>query len=251
VLNMASMEQNGIWSENFKITAFMVDRHRKATLFTLQNLCQEAAGNHAHVRQLGYADMQAQGMAWVLNRLRIKVLQYPKWMERVTVKTWVSLMQPFSHRHFEVTSPVSETNAEEVILATAYSIWIPIDTTTKRPKRLTNNDFLLHDRVYDCEIPEKLRDTEGGIFSTERLVQASDLDMLGHVNNAKYVEWLLDDFLSKNKNGQVKVLEINYLSEVFEGSRVQFFCSNTPNEIFYSMKNKADDKEVCRAKLYF
>lgn len=242
------MEQNGIWSEDFKIRAFMVDRHREANLFTLQNLCQEAAGNHAHVRQLGYADMQARGMAWVLNRLKIKVFQFPKWMETVTVKTWVSQMQPFSHRHFQITLPVSETNTEEVILANAYSIWIPIDIVTKRPKRLPNEDLPLHNLAYNCEIPEKLSHTEGVLFSSERQVQSSDLDMLGHVNNAKYVEWLLDDFYSKNENIKPNALEINYLGEVFEKSTVQIFMQQLNDDFIYAIKNKADDKEVCRAK---
>jgi medium-chain acyl-[acyl-carrier-protein] hydrolase len=256
VLKKSTMEQNGIWSEDVKIRAYMVDRYREANLFALQNLCQEAAGNHAQMRQLGYEDMQARGMAWVLNRLKIKVFQYPKWMETVTVKTWVSQMQPFSHRHFQVTLPISKTNKEELILANAYSIWIPIDIATKRPKRLPNEDLPLHNLDYDCEIPEKLPlvlasnsvANEGVIFSSERFVQSSDLDMLGHVNNAKYVEWLLDDFYSKNKNLKPKALEINYLGEVFENSVVQIFIQQLKDETIYVIKNKADDKEVCRAK---
>jgi medium-chain acyl-[acyl-carrier-protein] hydrolase len=256
VLQKSSMEQNGIWAEEIKIRAYMVDKHREANLFTIQNLCQEAAGNHAHVRQLGFADMQARGMAWVLNRLKIKVFQYPKWMETVIVKTWVSQMQPFSHRHFQVNLPISEANTEEVVLANAYSIWIPIDIVSKRPKRFPTENLPLHNLDYNCEIPEKLPPviasdsvaTKGLLFSSERLVQSSDLDMLGHVNNAKYVEWLMDDFYTKNKNIKPKALEINYLGEVLENSAVQIFMQQLNDETIYAIKNKADDKEVCRAK---
>jgi medium-chain acyl-[acyl-carrier-protein] hydrolase len=263
------MEQNGIWAEDFKIRAFMVDKYREANLFTLLNLCQEAAGNHAHFRQLGYADMQARGMAWVLNRLKIKVFQYPKWMETVTVKTWVSQMQPFSHRHFQISTndtsrwniPLkSGENREGGILANAYSIWIPIDVVSKRPKRLTQEDFPLNNLEYDCEMPEKLGNTvtpsrdeaesiKGGIFSAEREVKASDLDMLGHVNNAKYVEWLLDDLSNKGIHTKPHSLEINYLGEVFEKSVVQFFTKKIDTEVFYTVKNRVGEKEVCRAKL--
>jgi medium-chain acyl-[acyl-carrier-protein] hydrolase len=250
------MEKNGIWAEDFRITAFMVDRHREANLVAIQNLCQEAAGNHAQFRQLGFDAMQAQGMAWVLNRLKVKVFQFPKLMETVTVKTWVSQMIPFSHRHFQVVLPISEGNVEEVVLANAYSIWIPIDWITKRPKRLMNHDVPLTNVLYDCEMPEKLGNTdgtsrdnrEGVLFSSERSVQASDLDMLGHVNNAKYVEWLLDDFFRKNKNSRPNTLVINYLGEVFEDSVVQLFKHQNGNSFHYCIKNKADGKEVCRAK---
>lgn len=249
------MEQNGIWSEDLKIRAFMVDRNREANLVSIQNMCQEVAGNHANFRRLGFADMQAQGMAWVLNRLKIKVLQFPKWTETVTVKTWVSQMSPFSHRHFQILLPntVDEGNPEAVgkgvVLANVYTIWIPIDIVSKRPKRVVDSEMPLHDVIYDCEIPEKLLHTEGGIFSSERQVQYSDLDMLGHVNNAKYVEWLLDDFYKNEDDVKPKTLEINYLGEVFMGTTVQLFTQKKEGVVLYVLKNKEHGKEVCRAKL--
>ena len=239
------MEQKGVWSEDIKIRAFMVDRNREANVVAIQNMCQEVAGNHANFRQLGFEGMQVRGLAWVLNRLKIKVFQFPKWTETVTVKTWVSQMQPFSHRHFQIILP----DTEGVILANIYTIWIPIDVVTKRPKRVVDFEMPLHEVVYDCEIPEKLVFTEGGIFSSERQVQYSDLDMLVHVNNAKYVEWLLDDFYKNNNYGKPKILEINYLGEVFEGATVQIYAQKEEREVVYTVKNKEDGREVIRAKL--
>lgn len=258
------MEQNGIWSEDLKIRAFMVDRHQEANLVAIQNIFQEVAGNHANFRRLGFEDMQAKGMAWVLNRLKINIFKFPKWTETVTVKTWVSQMQPFSHRHFQMILPDSEADivtperdeaevTKGVILANAYSIWIPIDVVTKRPKRITNHDLTLNTISYDCEMPEKLTfansEFDKSILSSERQVYYSDLDMLGHVNNAKYVEWLIDDFFKENRSKKPKILEINYLGEVFEGSTVQFFIQKQDDMIFYSLVNKEDGKEVVRAKL--
>ena len=239
------MEQNGVWSEDIKIRAFMVDRNREANVVAIQNMCQEVAGNHANFRQLGFEGMQVRGLAWVLNRLKIKVFQFPKWTETVTVKTWVSQMQPFSHRHFQIILP----DTEGVILANIYTIWIPIDVVTKRPKRVVDFEMPLHEVVYDCEIPEKLVFTEGGIFSSERQVQYSDLDMLGHVNNAKYVEWLFDDFYKNNNDDKSNALEINYLGEVFEGATVQIYAQKEEREVVYTVKNKEDGREVIRAKL--
>ena len=239
------MEQNGVWSEDIKIRAFMVDRNREANVVAIQNMCQEVAGNHANFRQLGFEGMQVRGLAWVLNRLKIKVFQFPKWTETVTVKTWVSQMQPFSHRHFQIILP----DTEGVILANIYTIWIPIDVVTKRPKRVVDFEMPLHEVVYDCEIPEKLPNAEGGVFSSERQVQYSDLDMLGHVNNAKYVEWLFDDFYKNNNDDKSNALEINYLGEVFEGATVQIYAQKEEREVVYTVKNKEDGREVIRAKI--
>lgn len=254
------MEENGIWSEDLKIRAFMVDRHQEANLVAIQNIFQEVAGNHANFRRLGFEDMQAKGMAWVLNRLKINILQFPKWTETVTVKTWVSQMEPFSHRHFQMILPDSKADTvtperdeaesiKGVVLANAYTIWIPIDVVTKRPKRITNHDLPLNTILYDCTMPEKLIFTEGCVLSSERRVQYSDLDMLGHVNNAKYVEWLIDDFFRENRTKRTKILEINYLGEVFEGTIIQLFVEKKDDMVFYSLRNKENGKEVVRAKL--
>ena len=243
------MEDNHLWSESIKIRAFMVDKNRVANFVTLQNLCQDVAGNHAQANGLGYTDMQARGSAWVLNRLKMTISDYPKWTETVTVQTWVSVMEPFSHRHFQIVLPASATHETEMILANVYSIWIPIDLVTRKPKRLSNHEFLVHQRAYDCEIPEKLAPNEDALFSSERIVQYADVDMIGHVNNTKYVEWLLDDFFRENKNKTPKSLDINYLGEIFEGDTVAIFVKKIDNVVIYAMKNKGDGKDVCRAKL--
>jgi hypothetical protein len=63
------------------------------------------------------------------------------------------------------------------------------------------------------------------------------------------VEWLFDDFFRNHKNKKPKILEINYLGEVFEGATVQLFSQQLDNEVIYVVKNKEAGREVCRAKL--
>lgn len=208
-LYFCNMENNGEWTEAFKIRTFMTDKSLEATMTTIGNLFQDAAGNHANFRKLGYHDMKEQNMFWVLNRLKIQMIRFPKWLEDVNVSTWVSEIQPFSHRHFIMT----DTQGKDI--GCGYSLWTPIDTITHRIKRLTNFDTPLVDKITLCGTSHKLPDADKVELSSEKLAKFSDLDFLGHVNNVKYVEWMLNDYYRNWGEDKFSSLEINYLNDVY------------------------------------
>lgn len=238
------MEQNGIWSESFRINAFMVDKNREAGFTTVANLFQEVANNHAFNRQLDFYNMRERGLFWVLSRLRLKLLRRPVWQETVLAHTWVSSMTPFAHRHLEM------LDAQAQPLAYAYSIWLPLDATTRQPRRLTEVEVPLSDKTTPLRAPGKIAAPEAGTVSFEKTVTYSDLDMLGHVNNVKYLEWMLDDLYQDTENTPYNTLEINYLNEVFQGQRVQLHATKTPEKACFMLHCAASGQEVCRAQWY-
>ena len=244
-LYFCHMENNGEWTETFKIRTFMTDKSHEATMITIGNLFQDAAGNHANFRKLGYHDMKEQNMFWVLNRLKIQVIRFPKWLEEVNVSTWVSEMQPFSHRHFIM------TDAQGQDIGCGYSLWTPIDTITHRIKRLTNFDTPILDKITLCGTPPKLPDTEGVELSSEKLANFSDLDFLGHVNNVKYIEWMLNDYYRNWGEDKFSSLEINYLNECLLDQVIAIYAKEEMDDMFYVLKRISDGKEICRARLGF
>ena len=235
------MEENGIWTESFRIHAYVVDKNREATIPTLCNLFQEVANNHAFNRQYDYFSMQERGMIWVLNRLNIKVLRYPKWQETLRVSTWVSLFVPFPHRHLEIVDEQGE------IVCCAYSLWFSLDSETHRPKRILDFDAPLSDKKTSCEFPQKVVYTEGVSLVSERRVVCSDLDMLGHVNNVKYTEWMLDVLPEIVGDGKPNSLEINYLGEAFINDTILFFMKKEARKIHFALRKKGENTDIIRA----
>ena len=209
------METNGIWKEQFKIMAYMVNQQRQLTIPMLSNLFQEVAGNHANFRKLGFFEMQNNNRFWVLNRFRLAIDEFPLWLDQVEVHTWVSMMRgPFSNRHFAIFK-----NGKQ--LASAFTFWVAIDSNSHKPVRINSEEVvILEDEIADCGPAEKLRPFEGGIKIGTYKVQQSDIDMLGHVNNVKYIEWL---FNQVNSQITIKKLEINYLKETHLDDEVMFF----------------------------
>jgi medium-chain acyl-[acyl-carrier-protein] hydrolase len=234
------MESNGIWTESFTLHAYMVDKNREATLPALLNFFQEVANGHAFNRQYDFFSMQERGLIWVLNRLNINVLRFPSWQETLHVSTWVSQFEPFPHRHLEI------VDNEGKVVCCAYSIWLSLDAETHRPRRILDFSAPLSDKKTTCDAPQKLQNTEGG-FTSLRQVVYSDLDMLGHVNNVKYVEWMLDVLHQIEPDVKPKNMAINYINEAFLNENVLFLVKKEANKVYLTLKRKQDEVDICRA----
>ena len=238
------MEDKGVWQEWFTILAFMADKNKEAHLTSLCNLLYEVAGNHANFRDLGFEAMKRRGLHWVLNRLKLEVIRLPQWRERIKITTWVSEMKPFSHRHFLVEDEAGN------VLASGYSIWIPIESATRKPKRFDDYDVPLIPKLAPCGPTEKLTGHVETSLSYIYKVAYSDVDMIGHVNNAKYVEWVMNDFMVRHVVPP-RVFSIQYLAEVFLGEEICIRYKEEAESLYYVLTDVEEGREVCRAKVYF
>ena len=82
------MEKDGIWHEEIVIKSYHLNLKGNATLPAIAYFFQDAAGNHAEARGFGFHDMLKAGTFWVLTRKKIEVVRYPKWQEKITIKTF-------------------------------------------------------------------------------------------------------------------------------------------------------------------
>jgi acyl-ACP thioesterase len=242
------MEENGIWKESFTIQANMVDTSHYTTMTSICNFLQIIAGNHAHFRGLGFGDMSASGNFWVLNRLLVEMESMPKWRSEITIHTWVSSMKgPFSYRNFII------YDKNNIYLGSASTLWVALNTKTRRPVRLNTDTFpILQDKKPKCGEPQKLASLKSDdIVSSEHKVVYSDLDVAQHVNNTKYIEWLLDSYGTLNRRTTPHQLEINYLNETHSEDTIVIssFKPHNENTDLHQMNRKSDGKEVVRARL--
>ena len=74
----------------FTVRSYEAGIANHVTLPTLCNYMQEAAGISAARLGWGIQDLQAEGLTWMLSRLRVSVTRYVPWGETVTVRTWPS-----------------------------------------------------------------------------------------------------------------------------------------------------------------
>jgi acyl-ACP thioesterase len=178
----------------------------------LCNLLQLTAAAHSEIGGISFSDMQQFNQAWVLSRIRVELNELPKWKDTITVKTWIkSLENTRSIRALEV-------YVNERKVAGAESFWAVFNTQSRRPEALAlpYEHFELYPQQSATEksFSKVNLDFEKEIVN-KKIVALSDLDIVNHVNNVKYLEWCLDVANAEQiLSNSIKALNLNYLQEL-------------------------------------
>lgn len=178
----------------------------------LCNLLQLTAAAHSEVGGISFADMQEFNQAWVLSRMRVEITALPKWQDVVTVKTWInSLENSRSVRALEM-----YVNGKKIVGSETY--WAVFNTKARRPEALSlpfEHFELFPDNRATVEGFSKININPEKESVFEKTVYLSDLDIVNHANNVKYLEWCLDHVDAKKiLKQEVKSFEMNFLKEL-------------------------------------
>ena len=218
----STLIMNETYEERFKVCTWDVDESDKLTMAAAYNYFQEAAGHHATVLGVGSAFMKANGIVWILSRMSAVLDSRPGSGSRLIVRTWPrGTDRLFAVRDYELRDYELRDEAGAVV-GRGRSVWLIVDGASFRPRRpeaiaagLPTNDGLQ-------ALPggaQALKATEGLEKTADRTVAYSDLDSNGHMNNARYVQWIqdaLDPAALARANGMR--LDLNYLAEMKIGS---------------------------------
>ncbi len=239
-----------IWQENYRIRSYEVDCCNRLSILSAFNYMQEAASRHAEALGVSIHQLLAENKTWLLSRLKINISDYPGWNDRIRVNTWSSgAQQSFALRDFEL------TDTDHRPFAKALSAWLVIDLQRRRPIRI--GPFL--ERLKPIEGRhildgglDKLPPLKQHTHEIRFVVRYSDLDINQHVNNVKFVEWVIESLPPAVLNSMIlKELEINFLAEAFYGDQILVNCApqNSDNSQFlHRLTRRHDNHELARAR---
>ena len=187
---------------------------------------QEVSSNHADHLGIGYHQMVTSNMVWVLSRMKIYFCEFPTLDEPVFIETWPRGVQQkiFCTRDYKLFSPLGKPYAAAT---SAYLIIDPVKRRMLLPNSLVQT-IPANEGIYAVdELLERIATPDE--FQQETLVTAeySDVDLLGHVNNARYIEWICDSFpQAQYQKARLDWLQINYNNEVKPGEQIALRISS-------------------------
>jgi len=244
-----SIEPN-VLRDTYQIRSYEVDCRNRLSVLSMFSFIQEAASKHAAALGVSIQQLLSENFTWLLSRLKIKIVSYPGWNDRIQVSTWPSgTGQLFALRDFEI------KNGENRIIAAAVSAWLVIDLKRRRPVRIS--PFV--DRLKPIEgshiLPDKL-DKLAALRQNDHkrnfVVRYSDLDINQHANNVRFVEWVVEGVPSAVLMTSVPAeIEINFLAEAFYNDQIQAVCHSLDpddTEFLHSLARRQDGRELVRAK---
>ena len=235
--------------EEYIVPTYHVDFDRKITVPNLLLLLQESAWKHANQHDFGYNHLQEKGLFWVLAKIKLVMYRYPHWQERLRIETWGKLPELLTaFRDFEG----FDEQGEKLFAAT--SAWHILSTAGNRPQPM--GDFktlfpIAEGRHAIEEKPAKITIVKNPQQTLPAAVLPSDIDMNLHVNNTRYIQWILDRFdFGFLQQHQLKEIEVNFLSQAKMGDRYVITTGMLRNNEFISSALHDDDdhKELTRVR---
>lgn len=239
------------YSKTFEVHYYEIDKYQEATPVSILNYLEETAICHSESVGFGIGKLLEMNMGWVLNRWKVKMKRYPKWNEKIIIETWPSSFDRFyANREFKI------FDEERKEIGRASSRWILLNLIKKRPLRIPVEIGEAYgieaEKAFEffCDFNNEVISDEGMDFYVRR----SDIDTNNHVNNTKYLEWILEVIPSgTQKNYLLKEFEILYKKETTYGNSILSNCSSiaeedNSNAFLHTITEKDRNLELAVAK---
>lgn len=253
----------GSHTEWFTVRGYEVNEDNRLKLQCLSDYLQEAAGVHAAHLGLSLERLQAEGVTWVLSRFQFAPEYMPLAGTRLAVETWPVGVEGLQYRRdFRV------VGEDGTLVARAVSHWVVVNFSTRRVGRvpafiaeiaLDNAETVMD--LSRAKLPALAREEETCRFT----VRLADMDRNRHVNNVRYMDWILESVPDSVRDGRVPVfLEMSYKAEslrrdvvsarirpdAVDGERED--CGNCAGEesasFCHALVRDGDDRELVRGR---
>lgn len=182
--------------QNFKKTySVLLDKLNNGKQLSPVNLIDylsNTAGSHSESLGFSLESLYKKGYSWILLSWNIKIEQLPVIEEKFQIETWISKSKRcFAYREFLV------RNSQSKIIINASSRWVFYNIKKRKPAKIfpefsaywtinpekSCNKFILDTPLIKQSVNNK---TEHNL-----IVQKEDIDILNHVHNSKYIDWVL------------------------------------------------------------
>lgn len=177
---------------SFVLYSYEVDASQHLSVRALCQFLQEAADQHVNRLGVSMERLGREHLAWVLHRLRVEIDVYPGTGAELLVRTWPTGFDRVSaSRDWEVLW-------EGRSIARASSDWVMVDVNKRALARIPEWALELGHAQVAAREPllalkrRKLSPVRSPELSSDFVVRRGDLDLVGHVNNVRYVEWALE-----------------------------------------------------------
>lgn len=206
------------------LPCYQTDRDGSLRVAGFMDLAQEIAYWAAEELGFGYTSLHLHHTAWVLSRMHIRFEKPARWRDTVKLYTWHKGAEGlFYLRDFDLQDP----SGRHLVRCT--SSWVVMNEESRRlvrPEDLPSQ--LMLDGPVDDAIPEPApkvvfpRDAEPEAAG-EHVVSYSDIDIVGHTNNVRYLVWAMDHIPPEDAMKPVKDILINFNKETTLGDRVELY----------------------------
>ena len=210
-----------IYRQQLTVDPSETDRDGRLRPSQILRYAQEVAGEHCKILSLSHDLLAAKGMFWAVVRNRVRIQRLPRSGQRITVETWP---MPTTRTAYPRSTVAYDEQGNE--LFRCMTLWVLMDIHS-RVMVLPGKSGIAVEGILRGDELAAPRSLAPGLLENKlsRQVCVTDLDRNGHMNNARYLDWI-----GELLPGQHPVAELNlcYLNEAREGQNMEITYRRDP-----------------------
>ena len=203
-----------IYSQTFHLNDTHVDCFGRLKPSVLLQYIQEVASVHGSALGADYETLAARNLFWAILRTRVQISRLPVSGEQITLKTW-----PMPTTRVAYPRSIIAYDASGAEIFRAITLWVMMDRTSRAMVIPSKSGIAVQGHLEGNELA-----APGSVMprpmehDNSRQVNFTDLDINGHMNITRYLDWIYD-LLRSSFHGShaVKEFTICYLAEALEG----------------------------------
>ena len=228
------------FSKTYYLAAGECNPQGELPLTLLMTRIIEVATLHANSWGVGYERLIRDNQVWVLSRVAIEMIEYPKVNTNYKLTTWIEdYNRHFSQRNMRL----DDENGKP--LGFVRTIWMVIDMSTRASVDIEKLGYI-RENVSDIPCPiepqSRLRPIEQG-HAVDYTFGYMDCDFNRHVNTVRYLSLLMNMFdMDCYDHYFIRRMELSFIRETHYGETAQFVIDDSdPMESHLSITIDGDD----------
>ena len=227
-----------------------MNKFGEASSSSILTLLEETAADHCFSINHSLYILEKQNIGWVLLSGVMEMFQYPKYKEKITIRTWLS--------SYSTVKGIRENiiyNELGKIIGKAKGLWVFFDIQRRRPIQIFDvikeKWSFYKEECMNHDITKKIEPIDSLNHIKEFNINRFDVDTNQHVNNIRYLQWLMES-ISEDiiDNFYLHLIDGRFIAEAQLGDTIMSFTERDihDNSYIHTIKTKSNNKVCAIAK---
>ncbi len=244
------MELDNYFERQIELRYFEMNKFGEASSTTILTLLEETAADHCFSINHSLYDLEKQNIGWVLLSGVMEMDCYPTYKEKIRIRTWLS--------SYTMIKGIRENiiyNEQGNIIGRAKGLWVFFDIKKRRPTQILDS---IKEKWSYCDaecinhdITQKIEAIDSSKHIKEFTVSRFDIDSYQHVNNIRYLQWLMESVSEEIiDNYYLHSIDGRFIAEAQYGDTIMSFTEEDgrDNCFVHTIKTKRNNKVCAIAK---
>ena len=222
-----------------------MNKFGEASSTTILTLLEETAAEHCFSINHSLYQLENQNIGWVLVSGFLEMDRYPKYKEKIIIRTWLS--------KYSTVTGVRENiiyDEQELIIGKAKGLWVFFNIERRRPARILDDikekwSFCTEESI-EHNISKKIQPIESTENTLKYKVYRFDVDSNKHVNNIRYLQWVTESIPEEvTDNYYLHSIDGRFIAEAQLGDTIKSFIKKDIESNSFIHTIKTQDDKVC------